>query len=157
MPSYARWLHVRERILIERGLVTAEELANPDGPIAKHELAGFQPASPREVLSALRRDTSSELPAKVPASFAVGDPVRARNEHPLGHTRAPGYVRGRSGTIDRDHGVHVFQDDLPPGARRRPQHLYSVMFTGRELWGGRGHARDRVFVDLWDEHLEPAP
>jgi nitrile hydratase len=39
---------------------------------------------------------------------------------------------------------------------KKPQHLYSVRFAARELWGPDASARDSVFVLLWDDHLEPA-
>ena len=42
------------------------------------------------------------------------------------------------------------------GLGRKPQHVYSVRFAARELWGPDGHARDAVYVDLWDDYLDPA-
>ena len=38
-----------------------------------------------------------------PARFAQGQRVRARNQHPAGHTRLPRYVRGHVGTVVRVH------------------------------------------------------
>ena len=35
-----------------------------------------------------------------------------------------------------------------------PQHLYSVRFTARELWGEHASARDSVYLDMWDDYLE---
>ncbi len=82
--------------------------------------------------------------------------MRARNLHPVGHTRLPRYVRGRRGTIDRDHGVFVFPDTNAAGQGSNPQHVYSVRFAARELWGPDARARDSVYVDLWDDYLESA-
>jgi nitrile hydratase len=59
--------------------------------------------------------------------------------------------------IDRDHGVFIFPDTHAAGLGRKPQHVYSVRFAARELWGPDGHARDAVYVDLWDDYLEAAP
>jgi nitrile hydratase len=42
------------------------------------------------------------------------------------------------------------------GLGERPQHLYSVRFAAREFWGAQAAAADSVFLDLWDDHLEPA-
>lgn len=155
LPYYAKWLYVTERALLAAGLVTEEELKNPDGPLSMPNLRGFQPAAPAAVLGMLRQDSSTQLNANVPARFSVGDAVAARNEHPPGHTRAPRYVRGRRGTVVRAHGVHRF-DDETPGVEPGPQHLYTVVFSSRELWGRRGHVNDRIHVELWDYHLEPA-
>jgi len=31
-----------------------------------------------------------------------------------------------------------------------------VRFAARELWGPAASTRDSVYVDLWDDHLDPA-
>ena len=88
--------------------------------------------------------------------FRVGEKVLARNINPMGHTRMPRYVRGRSGTIDRDHGVFTFADSHAMTRDKKPQHLYSVRFSTTELWGDNASPRDSVYVDLWDDHLKSA-
>jgi nitrile hydratase len=112
--------------------------------------------TPDQVLQFVRQEQSGQLSVDAPASFAVGDEVVVKNDHPRGHTRVPRYVRGRRGVIVRAHGVHAFEDEVPPGTDVGPQHLYTVAFTGPELWGSRGHARDRMHVELWDIHLTRA-
>jgi nitrile hydratase beta subunit len=92
----------------------------------------------------------------VPPRFKPGDPVVARNIHPSGHTRLPRYVRGRRGVIDRDHGVFVFPDAHALGRGDKPQHVYSVRFTARELWGPDAPPGDALYIDLWDDYLDPA-
>jgi len=90
------------------------------------------------------------------ARFKVGQAVRACNIHPTGHTRLPRYVRGKLGTILLDHGVHVFPDTNSEFLGENPQHLYSVRFAGRELWGEQASSRDAVYLDMWDDYLEGA-
>ena len=109
-----------------------------------------------EVEAALARGRSARVDANVAASFAAGDRVRVRNLHPHGHTRAPRYVRGRAGVVDRDHGVFVFPDTHAHGRGESPQHVYSVRFEGAELWGEAYAGREAVYADLWDDYLEPA-
>lgn len=91
----------------------------------------------------------------MPPQFKAGDLVLARNANPAGHTRIPRYVRGRRGVVDRDHGVFVFPDTHAAGLGPKPQHVYSVRFAARELWGPEGHPQDAVYVDLWDDYLVP--
>jgi nitrile hydratase len=55
--------------------------------------------------------------------------------------------------IDRDHDVFVFPDTSAVGQGKKPQHVYSVRFTARELWGPAASPNDRVYVDLWDDYL----
>ena len=38
----------------------------------------------------------------------------------------------------------------------KPQHVYSVRFAARELWGEQASPRDSVYVGLWEDYLEPA-
>lgn len=155
LPYYARFLYRAEKSLIARGFVTEAELANPDGPLTMPNLPDFVPPDPDETLARFSRDASSELDATVPPLFEVGDNVIVKNEHPAGHTRVPRYVRGHHGVVHRHHGVHPFQDDVD-GQDVGQQHLYTVMFTGAELWGSRSHPKDRIYAELWDYHLKPA-
>jgi nitrile hydratase subunit beta len=92
----------------------------------------------------------------LPTRFQAGQHVRARNMHPTGHTRLPRYARGKLGMIDRDHGVYVFPDTNAHFLGERPQHIYSVRFAARELWGEQAPPKDSVYIDLWDDYLEPA-
>ena len=107
------------------------------------------------VQEVLTRGDRSRMDVDVAPKFKLGDRVRTRNIHPLGHTRLPRYARARVGVVDRDHGVFVFADASGRGLGKQPQHVYSVRFTARELWGPEGSPRDTVYIDLWDDHLDP--
>ena len=80
--------------------------------------------------------------------------MRARNINPLGHTRLPRYARGKQGVVDHDHGVFVFPDTNAQFLGEHPQHVYSVRFDARELWGEQASLRDSVYLDMWDSYLE---
>jgi nitrile hydratase len=98
---------------------------------------------------------SSHDPAVLP-KFKVGERVRARNMHPSGHTRLPRYARGKTGAIVRDHGVYLFPDTNAHFQGENRQHVYSVRFSARELWGEPAPPRDSVHLDLWDNYLKHA-
>ena len=108
-----------------------------------------------EVEHALRHSRGARVNEDVAAKFQVGDRVLTRNINPIGHTRLPRYARGRRGSIACDYGVFIFPDTHALGEGMKPQHLYSVRFTARELWGADASARDSVYLDLWDDYLEP--
>jgi len=55
-----------------------------------------------------------------------------------------------------DHGVYVFPDTNAGSLGEKPQHLYSVRFAARELWGEQASSPDAVYIDLWDDYLECA-
>jgi nitrile hydratase len=150
---YERWLFGLEKLLLQEGLVTADELATGRAA-AQAGSEGTLRAS--DVEHFLRNRRNARLGEAVLPRFRAGAPVLARNLHPVGHTRLPRYVRGHRGVIDRDHGVFIFPDTNAMTRDRKPQHCYSVRFAARELWGPEASARDGVYVDLWDDHLDPA-
>ena len=90
------------------------------------------------------------------ARFRAGQRIRARNIHPTGHTRLARYARGKLGTIYLNLGVYVFPDTNADSLGEKPQHLYSVRFAARELWGEQASSRDAVYLDMWDDYLECA-
>ena len=92
----------------------------------------------------------------IAARFQSGQAVRALNINPVTHTRLPRYVRGKTGTIERDYGVFAFMETSALSLGDKPQHLYSVRFSARELWGEQAAPQDNVYVDLYDDHLEAA-
>jgi len=99
---------------------------------------------------------SCRMDADVAPKFKPGDRVTTININPLGHTRLPRYVRGKTGTVARDHGVFAFPDTSVSGVHSDPQHVYSVRFEGEELWGQDANARSCLYIDMFDRYLEPA-
>lgn len=92
----------------------------------------------------------------IPPRFKHGARVVARNMSPIGHTRLPRYVRSKSGVIHHDHGVFVFPDTSAHGKGPNPQHVYNVRFESRELWGPTADPSVSLYIDLWEDYLEPA-
>ena len=137
---YERWLLGLTELLVEKGLVTREELATgrSAGPASR------PPATAPRTTEAYG-----------PPQFAVGEAVRARRLNPDGHTRLPRYVRGCVGEIAALHGAQTFPDANAAGLGPQPQPLYQVRFEARELWGDRARANDAVYLDLWEAYLEP--
>ena len=87
-------------------------------------------------------------------SSTAGDRVTVANLNQVAHNRLPAYIRGKVGTVTFDHGVFVFPDTSAHRQGPKPQHVYTVVFTARELWGEAGHPQDRMYVDAWDDYLE---
>ena len=150
MSYYERWFSVLVDRLFRGDLVTAAELeagaADPN-----------QPPPPRLPASAGDQVSAARLDVDVTSRFRPDDWVRARNVHPQGHTRLPRYTRGKRGRVTRDHGVFALQDTGVDGLRLGdfPQHVYTVRFSARDLWGNHASAHDSVCVDLWEDYLEP--
>lgn len=140
-PYYEHWLTAAATGAVEAGVITQEELDARLGeryPLATPIRAKFL-ADPGPSVESHR--------------FAVGDAVRVREWHPLGHTRAPRYVQGKRGKVVRLDGVFSVPDVEYHCDRKRVEPTYSVRFECAELWGEPG---DPVHVDLWQSYLEPA-
>lgn len=151
--SYYRiWLDALSGLLLERGLVTREEMER--GRMEKAPLKTSVLAADM-VEAVLARGAPTARPATDAARFAVGDAVRAREINPPTHTRLPRYCRGKRGTIVKLHGMHVFPDANASGQGEDPRWLYSVRFDGFELWGPDTSAV-AVHVDCWEPYLEAA-
>jgi nitrile hydratase subunit beta len=151
---YEQWFSGLLELLVRRGLVTAAEIESgvPATGLAK----ATPPLTADKIPTMLATRISASRDVPVAPRFRTGQRVRARNMHPVGHTRLPRYVRAKLGTIDRDHGVFVFPDTNAHFLGEKPQHVYSVRFAARELWGEQAAPMDSVYVDLWDDYLEPA-
>lgn len=115
------------------------------------------PALPKDMVrTAIQAGASARAPVTTPPRFRAGETVRARNINPVGHTRLPRYVRGKRGVVQVNHGGFAFADTRAHELGDQPQHLYSVRFEARELWGNDASLRDAVYIDLWESYIEPA-
>jgi nitrile hydratase len=150
---YERVLFGLQTLLVEQELVSASEIASGKAE-ARAQVNAVLATSGIETL--LRNRIRARRDEDVPPRFKSGERIVARNMHPAGHTRLPRYARGRAGVIERDYGVYVFPDTSAMTGDPKPQHLYDVRFSARELWGPHASARDSVHMSLWDDHLDPA-
>lgn len=124
---WARWLDALERLVEE---------SDP-------RLLARSPDAKREVERAPR--------------FAEADRVRVRDLHRRGHTRMPGYVRGRVGVVERVHPAFVFPDTHAHGEGENPEHVYAVRFESGALFGEDAEPDVAVHVDLFESYLEACP
>lgn len=150
---YEIWLSALEQMLTDAGLVSEEEVR------AGRSLR--QAPKPARILTAdrvpqtLRRGGPVDREPNTQPRFNPGDPVRAKIMNPRGHTRLPRYVRGRRGRIESVVGFHVFPDSHAHDRGEAPQWLYTVAFSGDELWGSDSEPNTTVTVDAWEPYLEP--
>ena len=160
LPAYAClsyfqiWIAALEKLMLERGQVFRDELTqgrllHPPAPVARVLLAA-------DVRAALARGSPTQRPGAKPAFFQLGQRVRARIDAVPHHTRLPGYVRGKCGTVERLHGSHVLADAHAHGLGEQPEPLYTVVFEGEDVWGADAAPGLRVSVDAWQSYLEVA-
>jgi len=154
LSYYQIWLAALEKLMLERGQLQPDELA------AGHALHAAAPV--RRVLhapdvpAALAKGSPTSRDSTAQPRFAPGQRVRTAAGPFDHHTRLPAYVRGQVGTVERLHGAHVFADANAQGLGEQPQHLYTVVFEGSDLWGADAAPGLRVSVDAWESYLEAA-
>jgi nitrile hydratase subunit beta len=154
MSYYERQAAALIELLVTSGLATRAEIESGQAELESPKAS--PPLTADQVPLVIAKGHPARRDVSVPGRFQVGQPVRARNINPVGHTRLPRYARGKLGTIERDHGVFVFPDSNAHFLGEQPQHVYAVRFAALELWGEQAGAgpRDAVYIDLWDEYLE---
>jgi len=153
---YGRWLGGLETLLREAGVVDVADLeaeiaargGDPRAPAAARPdrqpaHIDYQPAAP-----------GSRREVREPARFTPGARVRTRAAGTAGHTRLPAYARARCGTVIAVHGAWVFPDRNAHGAGEDPQQLYTVEFSGQELWGDEAEPGTSVTLDLFEQYLQ---
>jgi nitrile hydratase subunit beta len=154
---YGRWLNASELMLVESAILApgavdararnlrgegVEEPAVPEPN--KPDYAATGPGSLR---------TIDDEPA-----FAVGERVRAKDISPAGHTRLPGYVRGHTGVVEVIQPAALLPDTHAHFQGENPQHVYSVRFDSRELWGeGPDTESFTLTIELFESYLEKTP
>lgn len=149
---YGRWLNGAQLMLTESAILApgaieararnlrSEHVAEPPVP---------QPARPDYAPTA----EGSLRTVEVAPVFAVGERVRAKDMSPPGHTRLPGYVRGHIGVVERIQPAAVLPDTNAHFLGEHPQHVYSVRFDSRELWGADSEPF-AVTAELFESYLE---
>jgi nitrile hydratase len=154
MTYYERWLAALTEAVAKSGLASRAEI----------ELGTAQPGIERSI-PALTGETAraaalatprTELAVGAEPRFRVGQRVRGANLNAPTHTRIPRYTRGKVGVVERVRGAFALPDTDVYFGDPKPQPVYLVRFAARELWGTGASARDSVYIDLWQDYLEPA-
>lgn len=163
---YETWLVALQKLLLQKGLLSTEELAAlPPAESLAVALENASSAEPRheqpkaltreQALAALRRGGPTKLASQQAPLFEVGAKVRVRPMTQAGHTRAPRYVHGALGVVQSYNGVHVYPDanaHKSPTSAAHGEPLYTVAFPRAALFQQETSA-GQVMVDLWEPYL----
>jgi nitrile hydratase len=136
---YEHWYFATAQTLLEDGIVTMQELGT--GRAAAGRPKRNDAMRPADVDRVSKAGGKFAPTIDTPPHYSADQAVTARNMNPTGHTRLPRYARGKRGVVHRRHGAHGFADSSARGDGECPQHLYTVMFTARDL--GRRRSADR--------------
>ncbi len=148
---YERWITTLTQTSIEKSLVSEEELLAEKGVSIDPSVVQKR-LSRRDIHKAFVRG-NFERASDAKPRFNIGDRVKTKQLNPLGHTRLPRYARGKLGTVIALRGTHVFPDSVVDCGAEDPQWLYTVDFSGRELWGEQCDEKLTVSIDAFEPYL----
>ncbi|MDZ7683894.1 MAG: nitrile hydratase subunit beta [Gammaproteobacteria bacterium] len=150
---YGRWLGGIETLLVEAGVLSTDEIttrALERGATVRDRIAARPSPAPEPLADVA---PGNERTLDWPPRFAVDDVVMTSVAVKAGHTRLPAYARGRLGRIHALHDGWVYPDTNAHGQGEQQQYLYTVEFTGDELWGEDADPALRVYLDLFEPYL----
>ncbi|MEM1432550.1 MAG: nitrile hydratase subunit beta [Pseudomonadota bacterium] len=154
---YGRWLGGLETLLTEAGVVSTAAVTGRAVRLGgERDTRIAARPDPRRKPFPAPEETGAVRPQSTHPAFAPGARVRTLQAPVSGHTRLPAYARGRTGTVVALRGVWVFPDSNAEGLGEQPQQVYSVAFTGTELWGETGEPGLVLHLDLFERYLEAA-
>jgi nitrile hydratase len=90
--------------------------------------------------------------------YRAGQQVRVAPRPHAGHHRTPGYIKGKTGRVERVHSAFRNPETRAYGSDGLPeQPLYLVEFRQSDVWPDyRGRPADRIYVDVFEHWLESA-
>jgi len=90
--------------------------------------------------------------------YRPGQRVRVAARPHEGHHRTPGYVKGKTGRVERVHASFANPETRAYGTDGLPkQPLSLVGFAQHDRWpDAHGHNRDRIYADIFEHWLEEA-
>lgn len=150
---YENWLEGLETLLLEKGLVDTEELVLAAN-ISSQTKESLSVPSPEIAQQILSLGALSTMQPNSEPLFRIGDTVLVKTSKRAGHTRAPKYTQGVTGTVVAQLGCHNFPDSNAEGIHEGKQ-LYRVAFSGVDLWS-HSSTQTEVVVDLWEPYLAAA-
>lgn len=158
---YEKWLGGITSYFLQHGYVTEEELAAATATYAETPTAEL-PVRPSDSIDdqVIRYLRQGDTPLRGPGEprFAAGDAVTIGNPPHSDHTRLPGYLRGRSGVIERvwSGSYAYFCSTGPDGLGEQPVPVYVVRFEPAEVWGAAAEPNaGPIYVELYETYLNP--
>jgi nitrile hydratase subunit beta len=90
-------------------------------------------------------------------TYQIGQRVTVADRELRGHHRTPGYIKGKTGRIERVHSTFRNPETRAYGDDGLPEMpLYLVSFARRDVWPDAAGEQHRIYVDVFEHWLEEA-
>ncbi|MDR9777333.1 nitrile hydratase subunit beta [Rhizobium hidalgonense] len=156
---YEKWLGGISGYFIDKGYITAEELdalteeyyRNP----SKSLPAVGDAAIDNRVVQYLVEGDSPKRDTNVSFDFAVGDLVSIKDVPSIEHSRLPGFLRNKSGTVETVYdGAYVYLCDTGTDGIGAAMPVYCIRFEPADLWPGNTEKNFSLYADLYSHYVE---
>lgn len=159
---YEKWLMGISQFFVDHRYLSADELASltehyraqPDAPLPEQPSAKLK----QQIIDYLKYGDSGLRQTLQPPRFAVGQTVYVSDPAPAEHTRLPGYLRNKQGTISEAYaGAFEYFCSTGPDGLNGPMPVYRVSFRADDIWGsGMSEPNTTIYADLFDVYLQSA-
>jgi nitrile hydratase len=159
---YEKWLGGISSFFVGKGYISADALEGRTAEYRKSPQAPLpskpQPAIDNQVIRYLREGDSPQHPNVGTPKFKLRDKVVIKDVPPVDHTRLPGYLRNKVGTVDVVYpDSYAYFCSTGPDGIGAPMPVYCVRFYPKDIWGDMSEQNTTVYADLFEAYLLPAP
>jgi nitrile hydratase beta subunit len=159
---YEKWLMGISQFFVDQGYISAEELDSltaiyreqPDAPLPVQPNAAIK----EQIGRYLHQGDSGLRGLPQPARFAAGQTIRVADPVAVDHTRLPGFLRGKLGTVARVYpGAFEYFVSTGADGLNGPMPVYQVAFDPVHIWGKeKSEPNTTVYADLFEAYVESA-
>jgi nitrile hydratase len=160
---YEKWLGGISGFFIQKGYITKAELdAETATYLSSAKQSSFSPppggnpAIDSQVIRYLREGDSPKRELTTKPKFAEGAKVKVKDNPVVEHTRLPGHLRGKTGTIYLVYpGAYTYFFSTGPDGLGEPMPVYLVAFNPKDIWGeALSEPNSTYYDDLFETYLE---
>ena len=156
---YEKWLGGISGFFVDQGYISQEEL---DKKTEANLGSGSVPAVhwqneeiDNQIIEYLRTGDPAARPVDDQPKFSQGETVKVKDVHPVDHTRLPGYLKAKTGIIDKVYdGSYVYFCSTGPDGLGEPMPVYRVRFDPKDIWGTLAEPNSWVYADIFETYLE---
>ncbi|MFC0576143.1 nitrile hydratase subunit beta [Paraburkholderia solisilvae] len=159
---YEKWLGGIAQFFVDAGYISTEELAEKTAFYRAHPDAALpdRPSAPlaSQINAYLQQGDSGYHEADRAPRFAAGDTVRIADPEAVDHTRLPGYLRNKAGTIDIVYpGRFSYFVSTGVDGIGKPMPVYRIAFEAADIWGpGKSESSTTIYADLYEAYVRAA-
>lgn len=157
---YEKWLMGISQFFVDKGYITAGELAEhtahyrtqPDAALPDQPNAAIKD----QIVDYLLRGDSGLRPLQHTPHFSAGQTVYVTDPLAADHTKLPGYLRNKKGTVNAVYpGAFEYFVSTGPDGLQGAMPVYRIAFEAADIWGASFcEPNTTIYADLFEVYLQ---